>query len=197
VLLAPRLIVNRVRRKQQRAEDLARLRSMFRQLPGPEQAEAELVALAQRLASLRERMIEALGTVASCGRCATGHPLPFGRWDGGHCCGGRTEQLFTEDEVAAMKLVGVSMRALPTPDSDQAGCAFRGPTGCSLGASQRPNLCVRYLCRDLEREVRLRGDKPELDAIANELALTFERFVARRRELAEESAWAELARAAL
>ena len=38
------------------------------------------------------------------------------------------------------------------------GGAFRGPEGCSLGAEDRPNLCVRFACRELEAELRASGD---------------------------------------
>lgn len=113
----------------------------------------------------------------SCSSCAVGYPEPFGHWDGGHCCGGNSENLFTNDELAALKLAGTTAGKLSPPHSDLAGCVFRGPTGCSLSVDDRPNICVRYLCRTLERELLARGDKPEIVALAQELKETFEEFV--------------------
>jgi hypothetical protein len=187
VLISARHLVDRFRQRKRRAEDLAELARELAKLPSPSKAPAELVEIANRLRQLRERLAEALGEVESCSHCAKGHPFPFGRWEGGHCCGGRTEQLFTRDELWALKLSGTSMRSLRTPVSDLAGCAFRGPTGCSLEPRHRPNLCVRYLCRDLEGELRRRGDKPEIEALARELGATFERFAAMRRHYADEA----------
>lgn len=53
-----------------------------------------------------------------------------------------------------MKLAGVRARDLVPPEGDHAGCAFRGPTGCSLPPENRPSICVRYLCLELRAEVR-------------------------------------------
>jgi len=134
---------------------------------------------------LRARLIEALGSVESCGSCAKGHPLPFGRWDGGHCCGSRTEVLFSDDELAALKLAGTTARELRPPTTELAGCAFRGASGCSLDPRDRPTLCVRYLCRDLEREIASRPDKRHIREIQAELSGCFSRFAelrARARE---------------
>jgi hypothetical protein len=141
------------------------------------------VALAKRLLELREALSRQLASssVAGCRSCAKGHPLPYGRWSGGHCCGSRTEVLFTRDELLSQKLAGVTLAGLVPPRSEQSGCAFRGPEGCSLVARNRPNLCVAYTCRDLERELAERDDSRELFRLQAELRSTFDHFVARQR----------------
>lgn len=184
VLIAARHLVDRLRHPRQRADDLRDVRQRLAALPGPEAVGEEQLALARELRGLRERLIAALGAVESCSGCAVGHPLPFGRWAGGHCCGGKTQTLFTDDELAALKLGGTAPSRLIAPDSDVAGCAFRGPTGCSLSAHDRPNLCTRYLCRDLEREIKQRGDLAAIATLQEQIRDRFERFVRLREEAA-------------
>ena len=144
--------------------------------PVASQASDEELALARQLGRLREELTAAIADVQACGGCARGRPLPHGRWNGGHCCGGRTEEIFTDDEVAALRLSGTTAARLVAPRSDHAGCAFRGPDGCSLGVSDRPNLCVRYLCRSLEAELEERGDLARAKKLARDLGDTFTRF---------------------
>lgn len=120
--------------------------------------------------------MEALGDVRSCSGCARGRSLPHGRWNGGQCCGGRTEDIFTDDELGALRLSGTTPERLAPPRSDHAGCAFRGPEGCSLDVADRPNLCVRYVCRELERELAESGALPRVKKLAAQLGRTFTRF---------------------
>jgi hypothetical protein len=153
--------------------------------------EAEIAA---ELLRLRRALTEALAGVEACGGCARGHPLPHGRWHGGHCCGTRTELVFTEDEVGALRLSGTTPARLLPPEGDHAGCAFRGPEGCSLDPADRPNICVRFICRELEEELDERGDRRAVKAIAASLGDAFERFRRLRAarvvaEVEAEEAW--------
>ena len=103
--------------------------------------------------------------------------MPHGRWKGGFCCGGRTEGVFDGDEVAALALGGTRPRDLRIPAGDHAGCAFRGPEGCSLDARDWPNLCVRFACRELEDELREDGNWARVRDLTRRLETTFARFV--------------------
>ncbi len=163
-----------------RVAELRRLRELLDRLPLPADARPEERALAEELRRLRESLISALGDVQSCRGCARGHPLPHGRWAGGHCCGGRTELLFTEHEVAALKLSGTTAQKLTPPRADHCGCSFRGPEGCTLQPADRPNVCVRYFCPELSAELRGRADWEALRALCARLDQTFDRFVALR-----------------
>ena len=183
MLIAASYLVDRARHGRARADDVMTVRLRLAAAPGPSGANDDEVALARELGRLREELAAAFGAVESCHGCGRGHPLPHGRWDGGHCCGTRTELVFTDDEVAALRLAGTLPEHLVPPpgaerSSDAAphGCAFRGPEGCSLAPVNRPSLCVRFVCRELEQELRERGDLGSIRAIANELAATFERF---------------------
>jgi hypothetical protein len=189
VLLAARHLVDRLRHPRSRADDLLALRRRFAEAEGPAEATPDEVAAAAELRRLRVELSAALAGVSSCSGCAAGHPLPHGRWRGGHCCGCRTEQVFTDDEVAALRLSGTTPGRLSPPISDHAGCAFRGPEGCSLDVADRPSLCVRYVCRELEDELRERGDLAAIKALSTAIARTLERF---SRLRAERRAAAEL-----
>ena len=172
-------LLDRVRHPRSRADELAALRARLRALPAPESAAPERRALALELRRLRLELSEALVGVGSCAGCAEGHPLPFGRWDGGHCCGGTTSAIFSDDELAALQLAGTTAdRLVPPADSDHAGCAFRGPRGCSLSPVDRPTLCVRFICQELDRELAARGDRARIRALAGEIALLFRRLSA-------------------
>ncbi|MEZ4224257.1 MAG: hypothetical protein R3B13_25130 [Polyangiaceae bacterium] len=182
MLISVRYLVDRARHPRQRADELLSLRARLAEQPTAAQASAELVALAQKLLRLRRELSAAFAGVRSCSSCAINHPEPFGHWDGGHCCGGSSDKLFTDDELAALKLSGTTAGKLSPPQSDFAGCVFRGPTGCSLSVDDRPNICVRYLCRTQERELLERGDKAKIVALAKELGETFEQFAALRAD---------------
>jgi len=152
----------------------------MRALPPPEDATPEQRSAASELRGLRARLSAELAEVRSCGGCARGHPLPNGRWDGGHCCGGKTAEIFSDDELWALHLGGTMPEDLRAPSSDHAGCAFRGPTGCSLPPVDRPTLCVRYVCRELERELAARGDGARIRFLAGELGRIFRGLTALR-----------------
>lgn len=154
VLLSLRHLIDRARHPRTRADDLAKLRARLAVQPSRREVTPEVIALAEELRSLRREMADALGEVRACHGCAKGHPAPAGRWEGGHCCGGDTFRVFTGDEVAALKWAGTSAADLRPPAGDQAGCAFRGPTGCSLAPEHRPTICLRYVCMELRAELR-------------------------------------------
>lgn len=137
----------------------------------------EAAALARELRALKPQVLEALQGVQACGGCARGRSLPHGRWDGGFCCGGRTEGVFDEDESAALALAGTRARDLVPPGGDHAGCAFRGAAGCSLEPEDRPSLCVRFVCRELEGELREGDEWTRVRALTRRLETTFARFV--------------------
>ncbi len=137
----------------------------------------EAKALAEELRELKPQVLAAFEGVKACGGCGAGKSLPHGRWDGGFCCGGRTEGVFDEHETAALGLGGTRARDLRGPAGDHAGCAFRGPEGCSLDARYRPTLCVRFVCRELEGELRESGDWARVRALTQRLETTFARFV--------------------
>jgi hypothetical protein len=181
VLLPVRDLVRRWREPRSRTVEVE---SVKRRLARAAQAEArpEAVELARELRELRPVVLAAFEGVSACTGCGEGRSLPHGRWDGGFCCGGRTEGVFDDDEIAALALAGTAPGAMRTPQGDHAGCAFRGPTGCSLDARDRPNLCVRFACRELEAELRKRGDWERVRALTRRLEQTFARFV-RAREI--------------
>lgn len=174
---------DRLRHGRARAEDVAALRRRMGEQPGRDRVSAEEVAAADELRALRRRLSAAIGEVTSCRSCARGHPLPHGRWEGGHCCGAETADLFNDDEVAALRLSGTGpgrLRLPVLPDRVHAGCSFRGPRGCGLSAVDRPNVCVRYLCPDLTRELHGRGDLGEIEALGARMEAAYLRFIEAR-----------------
>jgi hypothetical protein len=175
VLISAAHLVDRLRHPRSRADEAAGVR---RRLAAArrEDASDEEREIAAELRRLREALATAFAGVEACSGCACGHPLPHGRWQGGHCCGGRTEGVFTDAEVAALSLAGTAPSHMVLPSGDHAGCAFRGPEGCALAAADRPNICARFVCRELSDELRERGDLRAIQATAAALAKGFERF---------------------
>jgi len=147
------------------------------------------VEMAVRLRVLREESVALTGKPEACQRCARPRNE---RWPGGHCCSAETRHLFTDSEVAALRLAGTRPNHLRPPASEQAGCAFRGPRGCSLEAAHRPNLCVRYTCRELQTEIDERSDGPAIVQLNEQLRILFEHFVTKRDERIESAHLAEL-----
>lgn len=148
---------------------------------------------AAELRALRLELSAAVGAVESCKSCAIGHPPPHGHFQGGHCCGLQTEDAFNDDEVAALAQAGTRPADLSLPRGDHAGCAFRGPGGCSLDLPHRPNLCVRYLCPDLKRELHRRGDLSAIEGIGARLESAYLRFITLRKARLDEEEAAALA----
>jgi hypothetical protein len=186
VLIALRHLVDRARHPEQRARELLELRRRLVRLADGSKGDPSMVELAQALRQLREKLSAAFGHVESCAGCARGHPLPFGHFDGGHCCGGRTHEIFGDHELAALALGGTTPASFRPPMSQAAGCAFRGATGCSLEAGDRPTLCVRFTCRELERELGRSEQGPAILALQAEIGELFQRFVAAREQSLRE-----------
>ncbi|HNK46908.1 MAG TPA: hypothetical protein PKL17_19140 [Pseudomonadota bacterium] len=169
-------LFDRLRQPKTRAFEVRRLREKLRD-EDMAQAGPDERACAAELLRLRKLLKAAIGEVQSCRTCAIGHPPPHGHFAGGHCCGLQTEDAFNDDEIAALRLSGSLPRDLRLPRGDHAGCAFRGPTGCSLRVENQPNLCVRYLCPDLFREVYGRGDGAKIEALCDEMEAVYLRFI--------------------
>ncbi len=167
----------RLRCKHLRSDDLGRLKRLFKARsrdpvgPGPEER-----SLATQMRSLRREILTALGPVHACRTCAEGYPPPNGHWPGGYCCGGVTEALFTEVEIACLMVAGTRPRHLRPPRSEQAGCLFRGPRGCSLSFEDRPNRCVSYLCNDLMRELAKGNRLAQIEALCAALEQSLQRY---------------------
>jgi hypothetical protein len=176
VLVPVRDLVRRWRGPRSRVVDIDAVRKRLAEAARTGGSD-EAIALAQELRELKPQVLAAFEGVQACGGCASGRSLPHGRWDGGFCCGGRTEGVFDDGETAALALGGTRPRDLRGPEGDHAGCAFRGPEGCSLDARDRPTLCVRFVCRELEGELRASGDWARVRALTQRLDTTFARFV--------------------
>jgi hypothetical protein len=168
-----------------RADEIADLRARLR-AEAHGAATGEERALARRLRALRAELAAELGPVRACGACTAGRPWPEGAYAGGQCCSGHTADVFTDDEVAALALGGTRPRDLAPPPDAPAGCAFRGPTSCSLDPADRPTVCARYLCRDLRAELHAAGRLADLQARVDQLEALYQRFAdlrgARRRD---------------
>jgi len=181
MLISPRALVDRLRHPRSRTDELRTLRKRL------DAARRKLTAEQRRqgkqLRVLRQRLAAATGKLSSCAECARGCAAPAGRWDGGYCCSNSTANLFCDDEVASLAAGGTRTADLVAPSGDHAGCAFRGPTGCSLDPGDRPNRCVLYLCRDAAREVHAAAKLDRFEHIANELSTAHARFTAERRAL--------------
>src|SRR4051812_2194735 len=108
MLIAAQHLVDRLRHPQARADEVAALRRRLAAAPSASAVGAEEVELAGSIKRLKVALSAAFGAVASCSGCARGHPLPHGRWNGGHCCGGRTDGVFSDVEVAALRLSGTT-----------------------------------------------------------------------------------------
>jgi hypothetical protein len=181
-MIALQHLVDRARHPRQRARELLELRRRLEHLSDGCEADPAMRELAAAMRRLREQLSAAFVHVQSCSGCARGHPLPFGHFPGGHCCGGRTHEIFSDDELAALQMGGTTSGDFRAPRSELAGCVFRGASGCTLRAADRPTLCVRFTCRELERELAGREDGPKIAALQAELGALFRRFVAAREQ---------------
>ncbi len=91
-----------------------------------------------------------------------------------------TGDLFDDNELAALAHAGTRAHDLsPPPGSDtHAGCAFRGPRGCTLEVEHRPGRCVHYICDTLRRELYTRGQLDAIEATLADLNRDMQRFTA-------------------
>lgn len=189
VLLAVRYLLDRLSGPRSRADELLELRRRLLAEAGPGRASPAEEHLASRLRELRERLAARLGQVEACAHCM---PPPSPAWPGGQCCSAKTEGLFSEHELAALRLAGTTPAHLRPPPGGHRGCAFRGPSGCSLAVAHRPSVCVGYACRELLAELHRRGDGPAIARLQDELQTVFKRFVAARAARLEMSLFEEL-----
>jgi hypothetical protein len=178
VFILIQYIFDRLLGPSTRADALYCVRLRLSGQDGPSAASPEEVQSAMKLRVLRKKITATLGFVESCSRCAkTESPIR----SGGHCCGGCTEDLFTDDESAALALSGTRPSHLKPPGTGVGGCVFRGPLSCSIAPDHRPSLCARYMCFELLREIDQRGDGFEIDRLQEELRAEFDHFVYLRK----------------
>jgi hypothetical protein len=164
VLIAVERLLIRIKHPASRADELNALRARLRGELARDVGDAER-ALAMRILAAKRAISGELGGVSACRGCATGLPAPQGSYAGGACCCGVTAELFDDHELAALARSGTRPADLtPPPGADlHAGCAFRGPRGCTLDVAHRPARCVLYMCESLQRELHRAGQLDELE----------------------------------
>jgi hypothetical protein len=189
VLVSVKYVLDRLLGPRTRADELYDLRRQLLAQAGPGVASPEEEQLALSLRELREQLAAQFAPVEACAQC--GQPESTD-WPGGHCCSAHTRDLFSDHELAALRLAGTTPAHLKPPRASHRGCAFRGPAGCSLAVAHRPCVCVGYACRELQIELHRRGDGQANVRLQEELHVVFERFVARRNQRMEVSLFEEL-----
>ena len=179
MLIAVERLFIKVRQPRSRAGELIALRARLRAEQAREIDDDER-ALARDVLATKRAVSAELQAVSSCRSCATGEPWPRGAYDGGDCCAGVTADLFDDNELAALVHAGTRARHLvPPPGADaHAGCAFRGPRGCTLEVTHRPGRCVHYLCDTLRRELHTHGQLDVVERKLAELNRTMQQFTA-------------------
>ena len=178
VIAVERLLI-KIRQPRSRADELIALRQRLR-TERARDVDDEERRLAEEVLAKKVAVSAELAAVSSCRTCATGQPWPRGAYDGGDCCAGVTADLFDENELAALAHAGTRPGDLvPPPGADaHAGCAFRGPTGCTLDGKHRPGRCVHYLCEGLRGELHARGQLDTVEDRLGELNRAMQAFVA-------------------
>ncbi|HKE19321.1 MAG TPA: hypothetical protein VKB80_30805 [Kofleriaceae bacterium] len=182
MLIAAERLLIKVRQPRSRADELIALRTRLR-VERARDVDADERTLARDVLASKLAVAAELHGVRSCATCATGRPWPRGVHDGGDCCSGVTAELFDDDELAALARAGTRARDLVAPRGADAhaGCAFRGPHGCSLDVAHRPGRCVRYLCGTLRGELHAGGRLDGALARLAQLDAAMQAFVAVRR----------------
>ena len=94
------------------------LKSLRRRLRASPRAAGELRERALRLRGGALALAAHVGPLASCARCARYTPAPHGCYEGGYCCGGSTEELFTGAELFVLAADRVRPRALRLPRTE-------------------------------------------------------------------------------
>jgi hypothetical protein len=180
VRIAVERLLIKVRQPRSRADELIALRARLRAELAAATIEDDERALAHTVRERKLAVAAELDDVASCRTCAAGAPWPRGGYDGGDCCAGVTADLFDDRELAALAHAGTRTHHLvPPPGGDaHAGCAFRGPRGCTLDVEHRPARCVHYLCDTLRRELHARGLLDLVEARLADLDRDMQRFTA-------------------
>ena len=189
VFILLRYLLDRLSGARARADELYIVRRRLEAKEGPDVVGDAETQLALRLRQLREELMARVGPVESCARCVQPRSAT---WPGGFCCSGHTEALFSDHELAALRLAGTTAAALTPPRANQAGCVFRGPKGCSLKVAHRPCLCVRFVCSELWSELDKRGNCAAIVRLQDELRLRFDCFVQQRDKRIESTSFAQL-----
>ncbi len=78
------------------------------------------------------------------------------------CCT-RVHYLFSEKDILFLRLSGRKQRWRREAMTKK-GCWFLGSSGCNLDSKSRPFICHRYICSDLEEEIK-RGDPSVMDVL--------------------------------
>jgi len=179
VLIGVERLLIRIRHPASRADELNALRARLRDELG-KHAEEDERALAMRVLAAKRTVSDALAEVTSCRSCATGLPAPHGSYAGGACCAGVTADLFDDHELAGLALGGTRPSDLTPPAGNDlhAGCAFRGPRGCTLDVAHRPARCVLYVCDILRREVHRAGQLDDLERMLADLQRDMTEYIA-------------------
>ncbi|HSD88669.1 MAG TPA: hypothetical protein VLB44_14170 [Kofleriaceae bacterium] len=179
MLVSVERLLIRLRQPGSRADELNALRQRVRDELVKDIDEEER-AFARSVLAKKLAVSDELDAVTSCRSCATGQPWPVGQHDGGACCSGVTADLFDDAELAALVHAGTRLADLtPPPGSDaHAGCAFRGPRGCTLEVTHRPARCIHYVCDSLRRELHRRGQLDTVEAKLADLNREMQQFTA-------------------
>lgn len=186
-------LMMRLRQPASRAAEIAALRQRLRAERASTVTDDE-TALAGEVARAKLAVAAAIGSVASCGSCATHEPWPTGAFAGGACCSGVTASLFDDHELAALARAGTRPRDLQPPAGRDAhaGCAFRGADACSLALEHRPARCVHYVCDTLRAELYRRGQLDDIEARLAELNGAMRQLTAVHRERQDREVLAPL-----
>ncbi|MEO8548977.1 MAG: hypothetical protein ABI678_03365 [Kofleriaceae bacterium] len=191
MLIAVERLLLKLRQPASRAGELIELHRRLRAEVRSEPAAEEHV-LAAAILDQKRQVSALLDAVTSCRSCATGQPFPTGHFAGGACCAGVTNELFDDNELAALAHAGTRVGDLAAPRTDHAGCAFRGAHGCTLEVSHRPARCVRYVCDTLWRELHDLGRLAKVEAELAELDRRVHQFRAVREERVDRQVLAPL-----
>ncbi len=191
MLIAVERLLIKLRQPASRATELIELRERLRGELDARPDDDERV-LARTVRDQKLRVSAVLTGVASCSTCATGQPFPRGHYNGGDCCSGETASLFDDNELAMLVHAGTRARDLVPPRTDHAGCAFRGPEGCTLEGEHRPARCVHYVCTTLRRELHSRGELDAVEAALAELDRRVQQFRAARSARVDRGVLTEL-----
>ena len=185
-MISVRSLVDRLRHPISRVRELESLRARFAAQRSRREAGPELVAMAEEVKQKKLELADALAGAKACSGCAVRHPPPGGHWPGGYCCGTQTLAVFSQNEVAALKLSGTRATRLTPPAGDHAGCTFRSGIGCSLDVADRPSICVRYVCLELRAELRAEPRWKRISICSRALDVAFTRFEKALDEKANE-----------
>lgn len=167
-----RLLI-KLRQPASRADELIALRQRVRDELIADVSNDER-ALAGDVHAAKLRVLAQLTAVKSCASCAVGDA-----YDGGACCSGVTAHVIDDRELAALVHgAGTRLSDLTPParNDTHAGCAFRGPLGCTLASEHRPARCVHYICGVLRHELHDRGQLDTVEALLAELDAAMQRF---------------------